>query len=110
ARGPNGPNAEAHDRRSEAPPDSPNGHPAGVTDAPPAGAGDAWEGGQAEPTPTPPAFDFIDSRTFCEKDCRPSWLIPRLLVKGQPAVWGGPQKTLKTSGMIDAGVSMATGA
>jgi hypothetical protein len=53
------------------------------------------------------AFDFIDARTFCEKDCRPSWLIRRLLVRGQPCVLGGPQKTLKTSVLIDMAVGMA---
>jgi hypothetical protein len=54
-----------------------------------------------------PAFDFIDARTFCEKDCRPSWLIRRLLVRGQPCVLGGPQKTLKTSVLIDTAAGMA---
>jgi hypothetical protein len=74
-------------------------HAAPVT--PPADAGEAWE--------PPPAFDFIDSRTFIRRDCRPTWLIRRLVVKGQPCIMGGPQKTLKTSIEIDMGVSMGTG-
>jgi hypothetical protein len=78
------------------------------------GPGDAWEGddgpGLADAAPpAEPDFDFIDSRTFASRDCRPSWLIRRLLVKGQPCVLGGPQKTLKTSVLIDLAVSMATG-
>ena len=53
-------------------------------------------------------FKFTDSAEFLAGDYRLEYLVPRVLVKGQPAVIGGPSKTLKTSVMIDLGISMAT--
>ncbi len=53
-----------------------------------------------------PAFDFIDSATFMARDCRPEWAIPRLVVRNQPAVLGGPAKSLKTTILIDMAVAM----
>jgi hypothetical protein len=72
-----------------------------------AGAGE--DEGEPDDADERPAFDFIDSRAFCDKDCRPSWLTRRLLVRWQPCVLGGPQKSLKTSVMIDQAVGMAAG-
>ena len=66
--------------------------------------GDAGTG--TEPPPPPP-FAFIDSATFIQRDCRVRWAIPRLLALGQPAVFGGPHKSLKTSILIDMAVAMA---
>jgi hypothetical protein len=53
-------------------------------------------------------FKFIDSTEFLAGDYRLEFLVPRILAKGQPAVIGGPHKTLKTSILIDLAVSMAT--
>ncbi len=39
----------------------------------------------------------------------PSWLIKRVMVKGQPAVIGAPQKAGKTSFAIDMALSLAAG-
>ena len=37
-------------------------------------------------------FAVLDSRTFFTTPYRLEWLIKRVLVKGQPAVLGGPKK------------------
>jgi hypothetical protein len=40
---------------------------------------------------------------------KPPWLIEKVLLKGAPAVVGGPMKSLKTSVLIDLLVSLASG-
>lgn len=57
---------------------------------------------------SPSRFRFIDSDEFLAGDYRPQWLVPRLLVRGQPGVIAGPSKGMKTSKLIDLAVSMAT--
>ena len=47
---------------------------------------------------------------FAAGDYRPTWLIPGVLVKHQPGAVGGPSKAMKTSFIVDAGVSVAAGA
>lgn len=54
-------------------------------------------------------FTFVDSATFAGGDYRPTWLIPRVLVKNQPAIIGGTVKSLKTSIGVDLCVSVASG-
>lgn len=82
--------------------------------------GDAFEGdapggddpdtGRAAPPPPPrQRFEFLDAVDFLKADYRPTWLIPRVLVKGQPGVIAGPSKGMKTSVLIDLAVSLAAG-
>jgi hypothetical protein len=71
--------------------------------------GDAWEDPQDQKTkPGQFALNLISSPTFAANNYRPSWLVKRVLVANQPAIIGGPRKNLKTSILIDLGVSLAT--
>jgi len=62
----------------------------------------------ASKKPSTSRFKFVDSEQFLAGDYRLEFLVPRVLVKGQPAVIGGPSKTLKTSLCVDLAVSMST--
>ncbi len=57
----------------------------------------------------PKRFKFLSAEDFFAADYRPEWIVPRLLVRGQPGIIGGPSKTLKTSVLIDLAMSVAAG-
>ena len=58
--------------------------------------------------PKPFDLGLIDTRTFFAESYRLEWLARGILVKGQPCVFGGPQKSLKTSILIDLAVSLGS--
>ncbi|MCC6126625.1 MAG: AAA family ATPase [Pirellulales bacterium] len=58
----------------------------------------------------PPAFaKLIDSATLAAWDIQPEFLVNGILVKGQPAAFGGRSKTLKTGLAIDLAISLGSG-
>ena len=59
--------------------------------------------------PRPFSLDLINSADFFAEVYRLEWHIRGLMVKGQSAVFGGPQKSLKTSILIDWLISLASG-
>lgn len=54
-------------------------------------------------------IEFIDSAGFARSDFRAEYLVKRVLVRGQPCIMGGAQKTLKTSVAVDLAISLGTG-
>jgi hypothetical protein len=59
--------------------------------------------------PKPFTLGLIDSASFETGDYSLSWLVKKVLVKGQPCILGGPKKSLKTSIGVDLAVSVAGG-
>jgi hypothetical protein len=55
------------------------------------------------------SLSFLTAGQFLAKDYRQTFLIERILTQGEPAIIGGPPKTLKTSLAIDMAVSLASG-
>lgn len=54
-------------------------------------------------------FSPADSPTFARASFVHDWLIPQVLVAGQPAVVGGPKKSGKTSLCCDLAISLGSG-
>ena len=65
----------------------------------------AW---QVDPDPQRDRLRLIDSATFMDTNYEQEWLIQQILVRGQPAIIGGPKKALKTNILIDLAISLAT--
>ena len=61
-----------------------------------------------------PTFNLFRFKPYTSADLfavtrKHTWLIEDLLLRGEPAVIGGPRKCLKTSLVIDQAISLATG-
>lgn len=54
-------------------------------------------------------YKFVDSKTFAETEYRLDFLIDNLLVEGQPIMFAGPKKSMKTSLIVEAATSVASG-
>jgi hypothetical protein len=54
-------------------------------------------------------FKGITSEQFFGTDYRPTWLVKRCLVQGQPCILGGEKKALKTCFFTDLAISLASG-
>ena len=54
-------------------------------------------------------FNPVPSAQFFAAERRHVWVVKRLLVWGEPVVIGGPRKCLKTSLLLDLGISLASG-
>jgi replicative DNA helicase len=52
---------------------------------------------------------FLTSAELEGMDARHRWLIKHVLVRDQPVLLGGPKKSLKTSIMLDAALSLGSG-
>ncbi|MBM4070266.1 MAG: hypothetical protein FJ271_15120 [Planctomycetes bacterium] len=53
--------------------------------------------------------NFLTSAALEKLDARHRWLIKHVLVRDQPVLLGGPKKSLKTSIMLDAAISLGSG-
>jgi replicative DNA helicase len=88
---------------------SAKGTPAGYTQA---DHGDAYEGPEnpteAEPK-AEPLFHFVSSAEFASRTYSREWLIEQVMATSQPTVIAGGFKTLKTSLMVEAALSIGTG-
>ena len=54
-------------------------------------------------------FEIIDSRTFAETEYATEFLIDGVMTEGQPKLYGGPSKSLKTTVLVDECLSLAAG-
>ena len=52
-------------------------------------------------------FEIMDSREFAEADFRVTYMIQDVMAENQPQLYSGPSKTLKTSILVDQGLSLA---
>lgn len=65
--------------------------------------------GSRERKPRAIDYEIVDSATFAIHDYAAKWLIEGVMTEGQPQLYGGPSKTLKTSILVDQCLSLAAG-
>jgi len=71
--------------------------------------GEAAPGGRAEPRWDPRPEDFTDWTDLALEKFDWNWLVDRVLLRDESIVVGGPDKSMKTSIMLDLVVSLASG-
>ncbi|MFN9040615.1 MAG: AAA family ATPase, partial [Planctomyces sp.] len=54
-------------------------------------------------------FEIVDSAAFDAADLNQEYWIEGILAAGQPQLWAGPSKSLKTSLLVDQCLSLAAG-
>lgn len=62
-----------------------------------------------DPSPYSERLSILSASELLVMSLKPEWLVNRILVKGQPAVIGGPKKSLKTTFAIELALSLVTG-
>lgn len=73
-------------------------------------ARDWWEKKQAEDKAVSGyQGKFLSSTELEQLDVRHRWLVKHILVRDQPAMLGGPKKSMKTSIMLDLAISLGSG-
>jgi replicative DNA helicase len=60
------------------------------------------------PPATPYELNWISSAEFAAGNYRPQWLIEKIFVAHEPGFCGGPNKSLKTSVMVDCAISLGS--
>ena len=56
-----------------------------------------------------PDQGMVDCSTFLNTKYNRKWLVEGVLVEGEPCIFGGSKKTMKTSLLVDLAVSIGTG-
>jgi hypothetical protein len=72
------------------------------------GRGGPADGQQDRPAREGYRFSPLTAGQLARNVRKPEWLVEGLLMRGQPAIWGGPYKSLKTRLAVDLAVSLAT--
>lgn len=70
------------------------------------GPASLFQTGLVESRPPRPKLTLIPSDVFAAAEYKLEWLVKKILVKGQPAVWGGPKKSLKTNTLVDLALAL----
>jgi len=63
----------------------------------------------AEPPHWSTFFDAVPADEFDAMEFPFTWLVEDVLVQGDPVIWGGPRKALKTTLLAELGIALASG-
>jgi hypothetical protein len=68
-----------------------------------------WEEAMDKPKSPSERFDDYSAAELDDAEFELTYLVENMIVEGQPGIWAGPQKTLKTNTAIDLVISLASG-